>query len=361
MVHPVVAVTKKGAPRSLAILQRWASSAGSRRAGGGQSSPSPSSEAGSDFSLAWGVGGEDQEDLDAPSSAAFFDGGGGLGDGDLFSSLLAGFADDPVVGGVVGGFEACGIDVADMTSKALAAFFATPGIADADFTSPGALADPAASLGLVAPILLALRDDDEGDCGEDDSSLIQAAFEGYLQCSGGTLTRMLDLSRIHHPYTYLTVTSFPRRLDPILPSFSHPSGINEILDPLDPVDAVSLSQDLMELCTPFLDLVANMDPTLDVGDGSDFEREGTRCLQSLLGDNPFGNLIRYEYDHLDKVRGYQNEQRREVVCCVPSMTGRILTPVLRTLHCIIFASPLGPRVFGQIGRRPAALRFSCPP
>ena len=131
----------------------------------------------------------------------------------------------------------------------------------------------------------------------------------------------------------------------------------------------------MELCTPFLDLVANMDPTLDVGEGSDFEREGTRCLQSLLGDNPFGNLIRYEHDHLDKfgnliryehdhldkVRGYQNEQRREVVCCVPSMTGRILTPVLRTLNCIIFASPLGPRVFGKIGRRPAALRFSCPP
>jgi len=91
----------------------------------------------------------------------------------------------------------------------------------------------------------------------------------------------------------------------------------------------------MELCTPFFDLVANMDPTLDVGEGSDFEREGTRCLQSLLGDNPVGNLIRYEYDHLDKVRGYRNEQRREVVCCVPSMTGRILTPILRTLHCII--------------------------
>ena len=187
MVHPVVAGTKKGTPRSLAILQRWASSAGSRRAGGGQSSPSPSSEAGSDFSLAWGVGGEDREDLDAPYPPAFFDGGGGgLGDGDLFSSLLAGgFADDPIMAGVVGGVEACGIDVADMTGKALAAFVATPGIADADFAPPGALADPAASLGLVAPILLALRDDDEGDCGEDDSSLIQAAFEGYLQCSGG--------------------------------------------------------------------------------------------------------------------------------------------------------------------------------
>ena len=197
MVHPVVAVTKEGARSSSAIRRRASSS--DRFAD---------------------VGFADRDDPDAPSSA-FFDGGGGLGDGDLFSSLLAGFADDPVVGGVVGGFEACGIDVADMTSKALAAFFATPGIADL-FTSPGALADPAASLGLVAPILLALSDDDEGDCGEDDSSLIQAAFEGYLQCSGGTLTRMFDLFRIYHPYTYLTVASFPRRLDPILPSFPPP-------------------------------------------------------------------------------------------------------------------------------------------
>ena len=167
MVHPVVAVTKEGARSSSAIRRRASSS--DRFAD---------------------VGFADLDDPDAPSSA-FFDGGGGVGgDGDLFSSLLVGFADDPIMADVMEGLETCGIDVADMTNKALAAFFSTPGIADADFSSPGALADPAASLGLIAPILLALRDDDEGDCGENDSSVILDAFEGYLQCSGGTLTRM---------------------------------------------------------------------------------------------------------------------------------------------------------------------------
>jgi hypothetical protein len=84
----------------------------------------------------------------------------------------------------------------------------------------------------------------------------------------------------------------------------------------------------MELCTPFLDLVANMDPTLDVGEGSDFEREGTRCLQSLLGDNPFGNLIRYEYDHLDKVRGVSKRAaaRGRVLCAIDDRTDPNASP-----------------------------------
>jgi hypothetical protein len=122
----------------------------------------------------------------------------------------------------------------------------------------------------------------------------------------------------------------------------------------------------MELCTPFFDLVANMDmlsyqelSTLDGGEESDFDREGTRCLQSLLGDNPFGNLIRHEYDHFDKVRAYQNEQQREVVCAVDDRTDPNANPTNVALHS--FASPLGPWVYGQIGRRPAALCFSCPP
>jgi hypothetical protein len=161
----------------------------------------------------WG-GGKGQ-DLDAPSPAFF----GGGGDGDLLSSLLAGFADDPIMENMMEIVKTCGIDVADMANKALAAFIMTPGVAGADFSSPKAFEDPAALLGLVAPILLALKDDDEGDCGEDDSSLIQDAFEGYLQCSGGT--RMFDLIRIII-HQYLTVASFPRRsIQSFLPSPRH--------------------------------------------------------------------------------------------------------------------------------------------
>ena len=177
MMPPVVAGAKKGA-RSLAI-QRWASSA-ARRAGSIMTAASPSVEdvdddgGFSDASLPWG-GGDEGQDLDADEL-------------DLFSSLLAGSAGDPVMESVMESVETCGIDVDDMYNKALAALFAMP--MDTDFSSPGALADPAASLGVVAPILLALKDDDEGDCGEDDSALIQDAFEGYLQCSGGT--RMFD-------------------------------------------------------------------------------------------------------------------------------------------------------------------------
>ena len=81
------------------------------------------------------------------------------------------------------------------------------------------------------------------------------------------------------------------------------SGVSEFSNPEESFDALQILEDD---CKPVFDMVLNGDFDFlqldDLDENSAFGESLKHCLKSLLGDNPIGNLIRYEYDHMDKVR-----------------------------------------------------------
>mmetsp|Transcript_15170 Transcript_15170/g.32929 ORF Transcript_15170/g.32929 Transcript_15170/m.32929 type:complete len:586 (-) Transcript_15170:79-1836(-) len=241
------------------------------------------------FAGAFGGGEGEESGGDFDFLSAF---GGGLGGGedeeslggDFFSNLLAGFGgedgdmDDKVMENmdeVMENMEQCGIDVADMETKALGAFLMSG--ASMDFSSPE-------SFGAFAPILLALKDDDEVDCTEYDLAKLVSASEEYLQCS----------------------------------------GTNVFFDPKDTEEYAALIQSIEDECKPIMDLVISGDIlSLEEEDILDEESElgksGKRCLQTLLGDNEMGNFIRYQYNHMDEIFGCFTKLGENIPHCVISI------------------------------------------
>ena len=124
------------------------------------------------FSSAFGgFGGEDEDEsgggLDFFSSAF-----GGMGMG----SMMGMAGEDDTIGDIMENMEHCGIDVADMATKALGAFFTISG-PEMDFSSPE-------SYQAIAPVLVALKDDEEDDCERAEIDKMMFAFEEYLKCIG---------------------------------------------------------------------------------------------------------------------------------------------------------------------------------
>ena len=112
--------------------------------------------------------------------------GGGEGDEDVLGGLGFDFGDDPMMDAIMGNTEKCGIDITDMSNKAFGAFLMSGG-AGIDFDVP--LESPPLEMYrdlamTYNPILLALKDDDEEECGSIDSAKVLLASEEYLQCSG---------------------------------------------------------------------------------------------------------------------------------------------------------------------------------
>ena len=85
--------------------------------------------------------------------------------------------------------------------------------------------------------------------------------------------------------------------------------MNDFFDPFNFGDAESLTfiQAIEGVCQPVMDMFTS-------GELFEFEEEDILnedgelakvmkpCAQTLLGDNPIGNFIRYQYHNLDKVR-----------------------------------------------------------
>mmetsp|Transcript_13766 Transcript_13766/g.25185 ORF Transcript_13766/g.25185 Transcript_13766/m.25185 type:complete len:236 (+) Transcript_13766:95-802(+) len=112
------------------------------------------------------------------------------GDGEVFSDFALGFGgDDNDLDKFMENFEQCGIDIQDMATKALGAYF----LYGSDFD----LSSPESFLGSDAygPILLALKDDDEKECSATESAQLLLASEEYLQCSGDSQLLLLHVSQ----------------------------------------------------------------------------------------------------------------------------------------------------------------------
>lgn len=204
--------------------------------------------------------------------------GGGLGGGDGGEDNEEG--DDPAfVGEVMENMEKCGIDVGDMMMKALGAFMMSGGAEDMDFSNP------TESFEAFAPILLALKDDDEVECEGDDIAKVLVASEEYIQCS----------------------------------------GMNDFMDLIQQEDYTTLMQTIESDCKPIMDMAMDMAGAEDSSGLEDFLNEeseivesGNRCLQILLGDNSMGNFIRYQYNHIDKTFGCFSKLGEDLPHCVVS-------------------------------------------
>lgn len=218
--------------------------------------------------------GEDESGDDFLS--AFLGGGSDEsgGDGDMFSDLL-GLAG----GGFMETFEQCGIDVGEMAGKAMGAFFLYG--SDFDMTSPESFL----SFDKYGPILSVFKDDDENECSNDDMTMLLSASEEYLQCS----------------------------------------GMNDFFDPKDIASGVFF--DSIEAiegdCKPVFDMLTNgniVDLAQDVLDEESAIGELSKiCLQNIFGDNPVGNFIRYEYNHIDKTLGCFSKLSEDLPHCVLSI------------------------------------------
>ena len=106
----------------------------------------------------------------------------------------------------------------------------------------------------AGPLLLALKDDNEKDCSVTDEAKMLLAVTNYYQCSGFE---------------------------------------NFFLD-IEPGDFL---ENVVDDCKPVLDVMATFDVDAISLDSYIFDD----CAKTLLGDNPVGNFIRYEYQHVDKV------------------------------------------------------------
>mmetsp|Transcript_19327 Transcript_19327/g.40507 ORF Transcript_19327/g.40507 Transcript_19327/m.40507 type:complete len:572 (-) Transcript_19327:81-1796(-) len=203
------------------------------------------------------------------------EGGGG---GDMFSNLSLGAlglgGEDGDMDGFMETFEQCGIDVSDLASKAMGAFFMYgSGI---DMSSPESIM----AFDSYGPMLTALKDEDENECSETDEVKFVSAIMEYSQCS----------------------------------------GISAVFDPEE--SAVTL-QILEDDCKPVFDMVVGGDVDFlqldDLDENSAFGESLNQCLKSLLGDNPIGNFIRYEYNHMDKILGCFGKLSEDLPHCVLSV------------------------------------------
>jgi len=204
-----------------------------------------------------------------------FEGGGG---GDMFSNLSLGAlglgGEDGDLDGFMETFEQCGIDVGDMAGKAMGAFFLYG--SDIDMSSLESIM----AFDSYGPMLSALKDDDENECSETDEVNLVSAIMEYSECSG-------------------------------ISEFSNPEE-----------SAVTL-QILEDDCKPVFDMVLGGDFDFlqldDLDENSAFGESLKHCLKSLLGDNPVGNFIRYEYNHMDKILGCFGKLSEDLPHCVLSV------------------------------------------
>lgn len=178
--------------------------------------------------------------------------------------MLGGVGEDMDMEQFMESFEQCGIDVEEMSTKALGAFLLYGSdFADVDPTNPESFP----GLDKVAPLLLALKDNDEKACSEEESDKLVLASQNYLQCSG--INNFFDLTEIESGDLASSIEAdckpvFDMVLDTII----------LVDDNAAPIDEDEANIRLMEL--------------------------GKNCLETLLGDNSIGNFIRYEYNHFDK-------------------------------------------------------------
>jgi len=105
--------------------------------------------------------------------------GGGFGEDE--SEAEGGFGDDMDLEAFMENFDQCGIDVEELTGKALGAYLLYGG-AFSNFDPQDQETYP--GVDTIGEVLLAFKDDDEHDCGDSDMSQLLTASTDYLQCSG---------------------------------------------------------------------------------------------------------------------------------------------------------------------------------
>ena len=208
-------------------------------------------EEGDDFFSSFALGEDESEDDffdDFFSSFSSFDLGEDEWGDDFFSAFLGGGNDesdrgeDDDLDKFMENFEQCGIDVQDMATKALGAYF----LYGSDFD----LSSPESFLGSDAygPILLALKDDDEKECSATESAKLLLASEEYLQCSGDYYPQLLLLNVSHTCIFFLTFTTFFCK--------KSSSGMNDFFDPR---ETEVLFQSIEYDCKPVFDMVTTGD------------------------------------------------------------------------------------------------------
>jgi len=254
-------------------------------------------------------GGEAEESGTGFDFLSTFGGGFGFGGdedeetgGSFFSDFASGFGgDDDDMDELMENMEKCGIDVSDMASKALGAFIMSG--ASMGFSSPE-------SFGAFAPILLALKDDDEVDCKVDDTAKLVLASEEYLQCT----------------------------------------GMDELFLNLNDTEFADLIQSIENECKTSIGMVSSGDFfTLEVEDFLDEEsvigKSSKQCLQTLLGDNKIGGFVRYQYNHMDETLGCFSKLGDDTPHCVLSSTPledgttySIPLSLYKKLSCVIGSS-----------------------
>lgn len=200
--------------------------------------------------------------------------------------------------------EQCGIDADRMMNKAIGAYFlygSGLGFDSFDLSSPNQLAS--INIADVAPMILALKDDDEEDCTAADTTKLVIASKNYLECSGLS-SAMLDFNS-------------------------------------------NLVQDIEDSCKPafnsFLSLEGDVPDADDLDENSELGQGVRQCMEYLLGDNLIGNLIRYEYQNLDKILGCAKSHSEEVPRCVmkiqtPNATVLFPLSLQKKMFCLIGAA-----------------------
>ena len=91
-------------------------------------------------------------------------------------------------------------------------------------------------------------------------------------------------------------------------------------------ESLALIQSIEDTCKPVFDKVMNNASAEDVevlmedflDEDSELGRSAKRCLQTLLGDNPMGNTIRFQYNHLDTLFGCVSKFGDSLPHCVLS-------------------------------------------
>ena len=118
-------------------------------------------------------------------------------------------------------------------------------------------------------------------------------------------------------------------------------------------ESLALIQSIEDTCKPVFDKVMNNASAEDVevlmedflDEDSELGRSAKRCLQTLLGDNPMGNTIRFQYNHLDTLFECVSKFGDSLPHCVlsspPSDEGTVISMPLsleKKLDCVIGAS-----------------------
>ena len=200
--------------------------------------------------------------------------GGGEGDGsegggeDVFPGMMA-------LGGVfMDNVERCGIDMAEMSGKALTAFLM--------FGSSIDLSSPKSFTGLdaVQPIFLALKDDDEEECSVASEAALLSASEEYLQCTDAK--DFFDGAILTDP------------------------AIQDVKDDCKSVYNMVAAGDIDNLEQDFRE------------EDSATSKSSVRCLKTALGDNDAGNYVREAINNVDKVFDCMNGLGESVPRCVMS-------------------------------------------